>query len=101
MTTKFQILRLSGFKREDYFCLGGSGKLNLKMEFYLGLECITITMNVGNWCPLGNTEQSDLVEVCRDLITNVKLERLVGLDPGGLWRRAKEARCSLECVRKS
>lgn len=90
MTTKFQILRLSGFKREDYFCLGGSGKLNLKMEFYLGLECITITMNVGNWCPLRNTEQSDLVEVCRDLITNVKLERLERLEDFGVGLRKQD-----------
>lgn len=90
MTTKFQILRLSSFKREDYFCLGGSGKLNLKMEFYLGLECITITMNVGNWCPLGNTEQSDLVEVCRDLITNVKLERLERLEDFGVGLRKQD-----------
>lgn len=67
VTIKFQILRLIS-KEGDYFCLGGSGKLNLRMEFDLGLECITVSINVGNWCLLGNIEQSDLVEVCRDLI---------------------------------
>lgn len=97
VTTKFQILYLSGYKRGDYFCLGGSGKLNLKIHFDLGLACIAISKNVGNWCLLGNTEQSDLVEVCRDLImAEIKLERLVGLHPGGLWCRAKEVRHSLE-----
>lgn len=37
-TTKFQILHLSDFKILLDFCLGESGKLNLKMEFDLDLE---------------------------------------------------------------
>lgn len=61
-------------KGGDYFCLGESGKLNLKMEFDLGLECITISRNVGNWCLLGYIEQSDLAEMYRDLMAEIKLE---------------------------
>lgn len=56
------------------------------MEFDLGLECITVSKNVGNWCLLENTEQADLVEVCRDLImADNKAGKVGGLDPGGLW----------------
>lgn len=67
------------------------------MEFDLGLECITVSMTVGNWCLLGNIEQSYSVEVCRDVImADINLEKKVGLDLEELWYKAKEIRLSLD-----